>query len=71
MGKLQQIQDFIASEPIAMAIVSRDPRKFGFAAFRELKEKGRKHIRIQKNAETGYIISTPPLKSFSGDAPDN
>jgi len=38
MGKLQQIQDFIASEPIAMAGVSRDPRKFGFAEFRKLKE---------------------------------
>ena len=36
----KQIEEFIAAEPIAMAGVSRNPRKFGFTAFRELKEKG-------------------------------
>jgi uncharacterized protein len=40
MVALKQIEEFIASEPIAMVGVSRDPKKFGFAAFRELKEKG-------------------------------
>ena len=50
MGKLQHIQDFIASEPIAMAGVSRDPKKFGFAAFRELKEKGMNIIPVNPYA---------------------
>ena len=40
MVTLRQIEEFLASEPIAMAGVSRNPKKFGFAAFKELKEKG-------------------------------
>ena len=40
MVALKQIEEFIASEPIAMVGVSRNPKKYGFAAFRELKEKG-------------------------------
>lgn len=40
MVSLKQIEEFLASEPIAMIGVSRDPKKFGFIAFRELKEKG-------------------------------
>ena len=40
MVALKQIEEFFASEPIAMIGVSRDPKKFGFAAFRELKERG-------------------------------
>ncbi len=40
MVTLKQIEEFLSSEPIAMVGVSRDPRKFGFTAFRELKEKG-------------------------------
>lgn len=40
MVALRQIEEFLSSEPIAMIGVSRDPRKFGFTAFRELKEKG-------------------------------
>jgi len=33
MVTLKQINEFIASEPIAMVGVSRDPKKFGFSAF--------------------------------------
>ena len=40
MVTLKQIEEFINSEPIAMVGVSRNPKKFGFTAFRELKEKG-------------------------------
>jgi uncharacterized protein len=40
MVALKQIEEFLASEPIAMAGVSRNPKKFGFAAFKELKDKG-------------------------------
>jgi hypothetical protein len=38
----KQIEEFLGSEPVAMAGVSRNPKKFGFAAFEELKEKGMK-----------------------------
>jgi predicted CoA-binding protein len=40
MASLKQIEDFIASQPIAMAGVSRNPKKFGYMAFKELREKG-------------------------------
>ncbi|HBE39981.1 MAG TPA: CoA-binding protein [Bacteroidales bacterium] len=50
MVKLRQIEEFIASEPIAMAGVSRDPGKFGFAAFRELKQKGMNILPVNPNA---------------------
>lgn len=40
MATLKQIEEFISSGLIAMVGVSRNPRKFGYTAFRELKEKG-------------------------------
>jgi uncharacterized protein len=51
MVALKQIEEFIASEPIAMVGVSRDPKKFGFAAFRELKEKGMNIIPVNPYAD--------------------
>ena len=51
MTRLNQIEEFIASGPIAMVGVSRDPKKFGFAAFRELKEKGMDVIPVNPYAE--------------------
>jgi uncharacterized protein len=51
MVTLKQINEFLASEPIAMIGVSRDPRKFGFTAFRELKEKGMNLIPVNPYAE--------------------
>jgi uncharacterized protein len=51
MVALKQIQEFMASEPIAMVGVSRDPKKFGFAAFRELKEKGMNIIPVNPYTE--------------------
>ena len=50
MNKLKQIEDFLAAQPIAMAGVSSNPKKFGFAAFRELKEKGMKIIPVNPHA---------------------
>lgn len=47
----KQIEEFLGSEPIAMAGVSRNPKKFGFAAFRELKEKGMNVIPVNPYAE--------------------
>lgn len=40
MASLKQIEGFLASTPIAMAGVSRNPKKFGHAAFKELRQKG-------------------------------
>jgi hypothetical protein len=51
MVTLKQIEEFLGSEPIAMAGVSRNPKKFGFAAFRELKEKGMNVIPINPHAD--------------------
>lgn len=52
MASLKQIEDFIAAEPIALVGVSRNPKKFGYSAFKELKEKGLKVIPVNPSAET-------------------
>ena len=68
MVTLKQIEEFIASEPIAMAGVSRNPKKFGFAAFRELKEKGMNIIPVNPNASEIHGVKVfPDIKSL----PDN
>ena len=51
MVTLKKIEEFIASQPIAMVGVSRNPRKFGFTAFRELKEKGMNIIPVNPHAD--------------------
>jgi len=50
MTSLKQIEDFIAAEPVAMVGVSRNPKKFGQMAFKELKEKGLKVIPVNPSA---------------------
>ncbi len=40
MTTLKQINEFLDSQPIALVGVSRNPKKFGYNAFKELKEKG-------------------------------
>lgn len=68
MVKLKQIEEFLASEPVAMAGVSRNPKKFGFAAFRELKEKGMNIIPVNPNATEIHGEKVyPDIKSL----PDN
>jgi predicted CoA-binding protein len=51
MVTLKQVDEFLGSGPIAMAGVSRNPKKFGFAAFKELKEKGMNVIPINPYAD--------------------
>ena len=51
MASLKQIEDFLSSEPIALAGVSRNPKKFGYAAFKELKEKGLNVIPVNPSGE--------------------
>ena len=68
MVTLKQIEEFIAAGPIAMAGVSRNPKKFGFAAFRELKEKGMNIIPVNPHAELIDGVKTyPDLKSLPDD----
>ncbi len=68
MVKLKQIEEFLASDPVAMAGVSRNPKKFGFAAFRELKEKGMNIIPVNPNATEIHGEKVyPDIKSL----PDN
>lgn len=47
----QQITDFLANDPIAAAGVSRNPKKFGYSVFKELREKGLNLIPINPNTD--------------------
>ncbi len=49
MVKLKQIEDFLGSQPIALAGVSRNPKKFGSIAFNELTKKGLKLVPVNPN----------------------
>jgi predicted CoA-binding protein len=51
MTTLKQINEFLESQPIALVGVSRNPKKFGYAAFKELKEKGMKIIPVNPLAD--------------------
>ena len=68
MSTLKQINDFIDSQPIAMVGVSRNPKKFGYTAFKMLKEKGMKIIPV--NPEAVQILgvkSYPNVKVLPAD----
>jgi hypothetical protein len=68
MVTLKQINDFLASEPIAMVGVSRNPKKFGFTAFRELKEKGMNVIPVNPHAELIHGVKAyPDIKGLPAD----
>jgi predicted CoA-binding protein len=67
MTSLRQIEDFMSAEPVAIIGVSRDPKKFGQMAFKELKNKGLNVIPVNPLAEEilgvkAYpnIIALPP-----------
>ena len=51
MATLKQINEFLDSQPIALVGVSRNQKKFGSAAFRELKEKGMNIIPVNPEAD--------------------
>jgi len=68
MVTLRQIEEFLGSQPVAMAGVSRNPKKFGFAAFKELKEKGMNIIPVNPNATEIHGTKTyTDIKSLPGD----
>jgi len=60
MTSLRKIEDFIAAEPVAMVGVSRNPKKFGQMAFKELKDKGMKVIPVNPAAEEILGIKAYP-----------
>jgi predicted CoA-binding protein len=67
MTTLKQINDFLDSQPIALVGASRNPKKFGYTAFKELKEKGMKIIPVNPAAteilgEKSYpnVMMLPP-----------
>ena len=51
MTSLKQINEFLDSQPIALVGVSRNPKKFGYAAFKELKEKGMNIVPVNPEAD--------------------
>ncbi|MBK8882663.1 MAG: CoA-binding protein [Bacteroidales bacterium] len=51
MNSLKQINQFLENQPIALVGVSRNPKKFGYTAFKELKEKGMKVIPVNPEAD--------------------
>ena len=57
MATKKQIEEFIAAEPIAVAGVSRNTKKFGYTAFKEVREKGLNVIPINPN--TAQIDGNP------------
>jgi uncharacterized protein len=68
MVTLKQIEEFMAAEPVAMVGVSRNPKKFGHTAFKELKEKGMNIIPV--NPYAGEILGEktyPDVKSLPSD----
>ena len=68
MTILKQIEEFIAAEPIALVGVSRNPKKFGYSAFKELKDKGMKIIPV--NPYAAEILGEkafPDIKSLPSE----
>lgn len=63
MTTLKQINEFLDSQPIAMVGVSRNPKKFGYAAFKELKDKGMKIIPV--NPATDEIMGEKSYANVS------
>ncbi len=68
MVRKQQITDFLSNAPIAAAGVSRNKKKFGYAVFKELREKGLDLIPINPHAED--IDGVPVVKEIK-DLPEN
>jgi predicted CoA-binding protein len=68
MTTLKQINDFLDSQPIALIGVSRNPKKFGYTAFKELKEKGMRIIPV--NPEAVQILGEKVYPNIK-EMPDN
>ncbi|HEX2968048.1 MAG TPA: CoA-binding protein [Bacteroidales bacterium] len=63
MTTLKQINEFIESQPIAVVGVSRNPKKFGYAAYKELRDKGMKLVPV--NPLTDEILGEKCYRSVT------
>lgn len=63
MVTIKQINDFIEAQPIALVGVSRNPKKFGYAAYKELKDKGMKIVPV--NPETDEIMGEKAYRNVT------
>ena len=54
MVRLNQINEFMGAGAFGLVGVSRNPKKFGYAAFKELKDKGMNVVPVNPHAETIY-----------------
>lgn len=68
MTTLKQINEFIESQPLALVGVSRNPKKFGHAAFKELREKGMNILPV--NPEADEILGQKVFRNISLLPPD-
>jgi hypothetical protein len=68
MTSLKQIETFLTSGPIAVAGVSRNPKKFGYMAFKELREKGLNVIPVNPSGEE--ILGTKSYADIKSLPPD-
>jgi predicted CoA-binding protein len=68
MALLKQIEDFLAATPIALVGVSRNPKKFGQMAFKELKDKGLNLIPVNPAAEE--ILGVKAYQSINALPPE-
>ena len=68
MNSLKQINQFLDNQPIALVGVSRNPKKFGYTAYKELKEKGMKIIPV--NPETDEIMGEKTYRTVSTLPPE-
>lgn len=68
MVTIKQIADFLETGPVAVAGVSRNPKKFGFTAFKELKEKGLNVIPV--NPEADEILGIKAYNRIADLPPD-
>lgn len=64
----KQIEDFLANDPIAAAGVSRNPKKFGYSVFKELRQKGLNLIPINPNTD---VIDGVHTVSSVANLPEN
>ena len=68
MKTLKQINEFFESQPLAMVGVSRNPKKFGHAAFKELKQKGLNIVPV--NPHTESILGTKSYPALNQLPPE-
>jgi hypothetical protein len=54
MVTLNQINEFLGAETFGLVGVSRNPKKFGYSAFKELKDKGMNILPVNPYAEKIY-----------------